>query len=116
MSTAQPLPFGSIVKSNASANTSVVVSKASVNLTSDAKQTAVVNEEELKKSVDTINKYLKSFNNSMEFSVDKDSGQIVVKLIDTETQSVIKQTPSKEALEIAQDLKKAQGMFIHTKA
>lgn len=115
MSTAQPLPFGSIVKSNAPANPSVVVNKASVSPASDTKQATVVNEEVLKRSVDTINKYLKLFNNSMEFSVDKDSGQIVVKLIDTETQSVIKQTPSKEALELAQDLKKAQGMFIHTK-
>lgn len=116
MQTAQPLPFGSIVKSNTQASSPVVVNTSSVNPSSDAKQATAVNEEALKRSVDTINKYLKSFNNSMEFSVDKDSGQIVVKLVDTETQSVIKQTPSKEALEMAQDLKKAQGMFIHTKA
>lgn len=75
-----------------------------------------VNADELKRSVNTINQYLKSFNNTIQFSIDKDSGQVIVKLVDTETQAVLKQTPTKEALAMAQALEKAQGLFIHTKA
>ena len=77
---------------------------------------ANVNADELKRSVNTINQYLKSFNNTIQFSIDKDSGQVIVKLVDTETQAVLKQTPTKEALAMAQALEKAQGLFIHTKA
>lgn len=83
---------------------------------SAATKQVIVNQDDLKRSVDTINKYLKSYNNSIQFSIDKDSGQVVVKLVDTETQAILKQTPTKEALAMAQALEKAQGLFIHTKA
>jgi flagellar protein FlaG len=38
------------------------------------------------------------------FSVDKGSGTVVVKIIDTESKQVIRQIPTEEALRMAQDL------------
>lgn len=76
-----------------------------------------VDQNTLKSSVDTINNYLKSFdNNSIEFSIDTASSKVVVKLVDTQTQTVLMQTPSKEALAIAQALDRTQGLLIQTKA
>ena len=71
----------------------------------------------LKQSIDTINNYLNSFaNNSIEFSVDPNSQRVVVRVVDTQTNTVIMQTPSKAALAIAQALDKTQGLLIQTKA
>ena len=71
----------------------------------------------LKQSVDTINNYLNSFaNNSIEFSVDPNSQRVVVRVVDTQTNTVVMQTPSKAALAIAQALDKTQGLLIQTKA
>ncbi len=71
----------------------------------------------LRQSIDTINNYLNSFaNNSIEFSVDPNSQRVVVRVVDTQTNTVIMQTPSKAALAIAQALDKTQGLLIQTKA
>ena len=78
---------------------------------------AAVDPQALKTSVETINNYLKSFhNNSIEFSIDTASSKVIVQLVDTQTQTVLMQTPSKEALAIAQALDKTQGLLIQTKA
>ena len=52
----------------------------------------------------------------LRFSIDEDSGTTVVKLIDTETQTVLRQMPSVEALEISKALGKLQGLLVKEKA
>ena len=112
----QAVPLEAIVKPTYQAGPPAIPANGQrVDQSAEAKQ-VIVNQDDLKRSVDTINKYLKSYNNSIQFSIDKDSGQVVVKLVDTETQAILKQTPTKEALAMAQALEKAQGLFIHTKA
>jgi flagellar protein FlaG len=71
---------------------------------------------ELKGSVDTINNFLKTYSNDLEFSIDEDSGRTVVKLVDTETDTVLRQYPSKQALAIARDIENFQGNLLKTEA
>ncbi|WON73600.1 flagellar protein FlaG [Nitrosospira sp. Is2] len=54
--------------------------------------------------------------NSMEFSLDSDSGRVVVKIIDSATQEVVRQIPMEEMLALAKALDKFQGLLLHTKA
>ncbi|SFC86451.1 flagellar protein FlaG [Massilia yuzhufengensis] len=68
------------------------------------------------KALDSINKTMKSLSHSLEFSLDDDSKRQVVKVIDPETREVIRQMPSKEALEIAKALDRLQGLLIRQQA
>ena len=71
---------------------------------------------DLKRSVDAINKFIKPVASNIEFSIDQDSGRTLIKIVDTETNTVIRQTPSKEVLAIARELDKLQGLLIREKA
>lgn len=52
----------------------------------------------------------------LRFSIDEDTGITVVKLIDTETQTVLRQIPTQEAMEISKALDKLQGLLVKDKA
>jgi flagellar protein FlaG len=52
----------------------------------------------------------------VEFSLDADSGRVVVKIIDSATQEVVRQIPMEEMLALAKALDKFQGLLLHTKA
>jgi flagellar protein FlaG len=72
--------------------------------------------EELTGAVDAINAFLKPVSSSIEFSIDEDSGKTIVKLMDKEMNTVLRQYPSKEALAIARDIDKLQGLLVNTEA
>jgi len=72
--------------------------------------------QELDKAVQAVSDFVTSVNNSLQFSVDGDSGKTVVKVIDTATKEVIKQIPSKEMLAIAQALDGIKGLLVQQKA
>lgn len=71
---------------------------------------------DLEDAVSAINAFLKPISNNLEFSIDEGSGKTVVKLVDTETNTVLRQYPTKEALAIAKDIDRFQGLLINTEA
>jgi flagellar protein FlaG len=73
-------------------------------------------QKELKESVSAINTFLKTFSNNIQFSIDDDTGRTVVKLVDTETNTVLRQYPTKEALALARDIENFQGQLLKTEA
>jgi flagellar protein FlaG len=79
-------------------------------------ENAGMQSEELKGAVDAINAFLKPVSSSIEFSIDEDSGKTIVKLMDKETNTVLRQYPTREALAIAKDIDKFQGMLVNTEA
>lgn len=68
-----------------------------------------------KRAAEQINKVMKQFDNNIQFSVDENN-RTNVKVVDTQTNEVIRQLPSKEMLAIAQALDKFQGLLIKIKA
>jgi flagellar protein FlaG len=54
--------------------------------------------------------------NSLQFSIDDDTGKTIVRVSDAETGEMIRQIPSKELLEIARSLDKLQGLLLKQKA
>ncbi len=59
---------------------------------------------ELKQSVNQLNDYVQNTQRDLEFSIDKETGVTVVKVIDTKSEKVIRQMPTEEALKLARSL------------
>lgn len=72
--------------------------------------------QQLDEAVKAVNDFVKSVNNSLQFSVDDDTGKTVVKVIDSVTKEVIKQFPSEEMLAIAKALDGIKGLLLQQKA
>lgn len=49
---------------------------------------------------------------SLEFTIDDESDEIIVKIVDRGTREVVRQIPSVEALEIAKSIDKMRGLLI----
>jgi flagellar protein FlaG len=75
--------------------------------------------EEVDAAVKKLNDAIPGSSQTLQFSVDHDTKEIVVKLIDQDTKEVVRQMPSEEALRIAksidESMDKLQGRLIdHT--
>jgi len=71
---------------------------------------------DVKKATETINSFMSSASRSLTFSLDDDSGKVVVKVVDMTTKEVIRQFPSEEAIAISKSLDKLQGLLLSDKA
>ena len=71
---------------------------------------------EINKAVSDINKTIQASSQNLEFTVDTDADEVVVKVVDQQTKEVLRQIPTVEALEIAKSLDKLQGLLIKQEA
>ena len=72
---------------------------------------------QLQRLIISMNKAIQQSNSNLEFTIDKDSERILVKLIDTSTGDVIRQIPSDEVLAIAQSIEQMQqGLLLNKNA
>ncbi len=76
--------------------------------TVDAEQGSQVKQtddsKKLNEAVRVLNEQVQSVQRELRFSVDEDSGQTVIKVIDLSTKEVIRQIPNEEALGVAKTL------------
>ncbi|HYD60989.1 MAG TPA: flagellar protein FlaG [Noviherbaspirillum sp.] len=72
--------------------------------------------EQVTQALKSINKTLQGLSQGLEFTIDEDSNRTIVKIVDKDTKDVIRQIPTKEALEIAKALDQASGLLIRQKA
>lgn len=79
-------------------------------------QKVEANRKELEAAVKEVNDFLKPINNSLQFSLDDDTGKTVVKVVDIATNDIIRQFPSEEMLSIAKAIDKMKGLLVHQKA
>lgn len=84
--------------------------------TGDAAAPAAATREQVKDAVKEINQAMRANDQSLEFSIDEDSRETIVKIVDQGTKEVVRQIPSAEALEIAKSLDKMMGLLISQKA
>jgi len=75
-----------------------------------------VSREQLKAAVNSVREYIQPFNNNLEFSINDDTKQVVVKVVDSATKEVIRQIPSEEMLAIAKALDSIKGLLFKQKA
>jgi flagellar protein FlaG len=67
-------------------------------------------------AINKINEFIQVIRRDLQFSVDENTGMTVVKVMDSESQEVIRQIPSEEVLAIAANLEEARGLLFKTKA
>ncbi|NMG76393.1 flagellar protein FlaG [Aromatoleum diolicum] len=72
--------------------------------------------EEILKALDEVREAVKPVAQSLHFSLDQDTGRTVIKVMDTETNEMIRQIPSEDILKIAQAIDKLQGLLIKQEA
>jgi flagellar protein FlaG len=77
---------------------------------------ATPSSEQVAQAVKDINKAMQALSQDLEFSIDESSARTVVKVVDQTTREIIRQMPTKEALEIAEALDRVQGLLIRQKA
>lgn len=71
---------------------------------------------EMQQAVDNLNRVIASSLQSIQFTLDNESGRIIVKVLDSETQKVLRQIPDDEVLAISRNLTRLQGLVISDKA
>ena len=69
----------------------------------------------LKSALNNLSVHVQNLQRSLQFTVDQNSGDTVVKIVDAETHETIRQIPSEELLAIAERLRSAAGVFVAEK-
>ena len=65
--------------------------------------------EELAGVVNQLNGYMEETHRGLRFSIDDDSGRTIVRVVDTETDEVIRQIPSEEMLAVIRHFNEVTG-------
>lgn len=72
--------------------------------------------EEVQRAVENLKRITQPVAQNLQFSVDKETGDTVIKVVDEITKEVIRQIPSEEVLELAKSLDKLQGVLLRKQA
>ncbi|MCK0163758.1 flagellar protein FlaG [Marinobacter sp. S6332] len=69
-------------------------------------------QEELKGAVSQLNDYVQNVQRDLQFEVDNDMGQTIVKVVDQQTQKVIRQIPDEVAMRLAEKLQQDEPLTL----
>ena len=75
----------------------------------------IVSPGQVEKAVEDVQRFVETMTNNLQFSIDDDSGRTVVKVVDRQTEEVLRQIPSEEMLDIARALGKLKGLLVEQK-
>lgn len=106
----------SSVLPNSAAGVTAVGQSQAKNASNDGTQQKKSDPQELQNSVKQLNDVAKLYSSQLEFSVDKETNIQVVKVVDQETQKVIRQIPSEDAIRIAKAIGDFKGLLLKDKA
>lgn len=111
---------GFLAKSSGAGQTTSGASGASTGKvrTQDSPEKAVQpSQEQLDAAVSKLNDYVQNVQRTLSFSVDKDTGMTVVKVIDTQTNELVRQIPADNILKLAADIdKQTANLFVKERA
>jgi len=83
-------------------------------------ESSQMSSEELQQAVAKLNDHVQQIQRDLQFSVDESSGHTVVRVVNSETDEVVRQMPSDEALRISKNLKEqvdsTSGLIFNTSA
>ncbi|MGB2832682.1 MAG: flagellar protein FlaG [Methylotenera sp.] len=86
--------------------------KPLVNVDENTRPTALIDALSLSKAVEVLNEHVAPALQSIEFSLDQETDRMIVKVVDTATQKVLRQIPNEEVIAISKTLGKLQGLMI----
>lgn len=74
------------------------------------------NVEALHETVAVINDFMSQFQRTLNFSVDQDGGQTIIKVIDKSNDELIRQIPSEDFIEISKHIEQMNNLLFSEKA
>jgi len=77
---------------------------------------APLSRDAVKQVANQINDFLRSSSSNLQFTVDGDTSDVVVRIVDSQTKEVIRQIPSEEMLAISKSLDQMSGLLLKQKA
>lgn len=77
---------------------------------------AAVSEQNLAATVTQLNSHVQQIRRGLQFVIDKESGHVIVKVIDTQSKQVIRQIPPADIIALWHHLKDLSGHLLHAKA
>jgi len=103
---------------NAGASSAVKVQSPQPRPETQAVQTQVGSQEaeSLEQTLQGAQEVAEAAGANLQFTIDKDSGKTIVKVVDSQTSEVIRQIPSEELLALARSMSKTEGLLISQKA
>ncbi|MDH5216473.1 MAG: flagellar protein FlaG [Gammaproteobacteria bacterium] len=73
-------------------------------------------EQDVNAAIGKLKDYVQNLDRELQFQVDKDTGKTVVKILDADTNEVVRQIPSEEVLELTKHLDNVQGVIFNSEA
>ncbi|NLT94712.1 MAG: flagellar protein FlaG [Clostridia bacterium] len=73
-------------------------------------------EEEIIAAIEAANKHFEIFDKRLEFSIHEKTKQILVKIVDSNTDEVIKEIPSEKILDMIANMMELAGLLVNEKA
>ena len=77
---------------------------------------AAPSREAVQAAVDHVNAAMAEGNRGIEFTIDPDTRSVIVRVIDKQDNTVLRQVPSQEMLAIAKALDQLQGLLLRSRA
>ena len=68
-------------------------------------------QKQLEASVSRLNEFVQSVQRDLEFSIDELSGETVIKVMDSQTEEIIRQIPSEEVLALSRNIETLKGVL-----
>lgn len=76
------------------------------------KKAEKIGPQEVTSAIDKINKTVRIFNRSIQFTKHEESGRLWVKVVDTETKKIVREIPPEEILEIMARIEEMVGLLV----
>jgi len=75
-----------------------------------------IDENAVEEIVEDLNQFVQQIERELRFSIDDDSGETIIKVIDSKTDEVIRQIPREEIVNLRRHLGEVRGMLFKTEA
>jgi len=98
--------------SNVTAPQTTAAATPATNEQSKEQGAAALDPKALQSALNKMTEHVQNLQRALQFSVDEESGETVVKVVDSETKEVIRQIPSEELLAIANRLRSTAGVLL----
>ncbi len=77
-------------------------------------QPEIKQSEPIEKTVEELNLHVQSLKRDLYFSIDADSGDTIIRVVDTETKEIIRTIPSEDISDIGQRFSQSVGLLLST--
>lgn len=89
-----------------------VAQRKTANKQNDASSNSKASEEEIIAAIEAANKHFEIFDKRLEFSIHEKTKEILVKIVDSSTEEVIKEIPSEKILDMIANMMELAGLLV----